>query len=116
MNEEFNRVFVVSENVVVDYEDCSEMPMLFASYGDALNELKKRYRFARSKDCFLSFCDKEEEKNEDSFSIWDSGYYGANHYDAHITTEEVIPPSEHKPMIPNRRNKGREKTAGGGLW
>lgn len=116
MEKEFNRVFVVSENVVVDYDDCSKRPMVFASYGDAQKELKKRYRFARSKDCFLSSCQREEEKDENSFSIWDSGYYGTNHYDAHITSIDVIPPSEPKPLIANRGNKGREKTRGGGLW
>ena len=116
MKTESNSVFIVSEHVVNEYDECSSPPMVFAAYGDALKELKKRYRFARSNKCFLSDCDKEEEKSEMSFSIWDSGYYGASHYDAQITSMEVIPPSDPKPLIANRGNKGHEKTGDGGLW
>ena len=117
MDKKKNCVYVVTESVVNNYEDCSKAPMVFLSYDDALKELEKRYRFAKSKNCFLSSCDKEVEKYDHAFSIWESGYHSTNHYDARISGAKVMPSRAHSgPKIPNSRNRGREKSMNGGLW
>ena len=117
MEKELNCVYVVTESVVNYYEDCSKAPMVFLSYDDALKELEKRYRFAKSKKCFLSSSDKEVEKYDHAFSIWESGYHATNHYDARISgTGEMRLKTHSGPKIPNPRNRGREKSMNGGLW
>lgn len=118
MEKELNCVYVVTESVVNDYENCSKAPMIFLSHDDALKELERRYRFAKSKKCFLSSRDKEVEKSDNGFSIWESDYYATYHYDAWITETKVKRSRTHSgPKIPNPRNKGREKSMKGvGLW
>jgi hypothetical protein len=79
------KVYVVYDSCVSDYEDCSGSPRVFKNLSDA-----KEYMINEFKDAIsdMTECDCKEE-TEMCCEIWEDGDYSRNYYKISIEECEV---------------------------
>jgi hypothetical protein len=79
------KVYVVSNSCISNYEDCSYIPKIFKNLSDA-----KEYMKDELKDALIDMpvCNEKEE-GEFSCEIWESGDYSRNHWRMNIQECEV---------------------------
>lgn len=89
------KVYVVLENWVVDYDSGSTMEV-YDTKEKALEDFNERIRNARIDMNFNVDEDEQveessivEEKDEDSYCIYEDGYYSNNHISIRIEEKEV---------------------------
>lgn len=89
------KVYVVLENWVVDYDSGSTMEV-YDTKEKALEDFNERIRNARidmnfnaDEDEQIEESDMKEDKDEDSYCIYEDGYYSSNHISIRIEEKEV---------------------------
>ena len=89
------KVYVVLENWVVDYDSGSTMEV-YSTKEKALEDFNERIRnakidmnFEKNEDEQIEDSSIVEEKDEDSYCIYEDGYYSNNHINIRIEEKEV---------------------------
>lgn len=79
------KVYVVYDSCVSDYEDCSSVPRVFKNLSDAQEYMRDEFESAVSD---MTECDCKEE-TEMCCEIWEAGDYSRNHYQITIVECEI---------------------------
>lgn len=87
------KVYVVIENWACDY-DCGNDLEVYSTREKALEDLEERKRSARIDFGLDNETDNEtddivEEQEEDSYTIYEDGYYSKNHISISIEEKEI---------------------------
>lgn len=91
-----NKVYVVLEEWVVDYESGSTMEV-YCTKEKALEDFNERVKYAKidmnlenTNEDLIEESDMVEEKEENSYSVYEYGDYSRNHISINILEKEVI--------------------------
>ena len=91
-----NKVYVVLEEWVVDYESGSTMEV-YNTKEKALEDFNERVKYAKidmnlenTNEDLIEESDMVEEKEENSYSVYEDGDYSRNHISINILEKEVI--------------------------
>lgn len=80
------KVYVVYDFCVSDYEDCSSVPRVFKSLSDARKYMKEEFESAIND---MPECDEKYE-TDSCCEIWEEGDQSRNHYKISLEECEVI--------------------------